>query len=485
MTSGGSLVRFTSPRRQRTAARGLPVVFLVMVAILGTAPSVVAHHVATKASASATCVDGQYVVEWRALSWVATDGITDFGRTAAPWRGLNQKPGLTISYRLGWREPIKHVAGVYTLTAAHTTGVVIGGRTHQFPSASGSLTLAGNTKGRLLLRVKAGPWGPNPANGRYETHRWSHTGYLAVLSLKGDCGSGTPTPTPVPTPKPPADPGATAASACLGTDAVIRVGLTNGNAPGGDAFTFTVSAPAAGSKPAFNQSVTVAADSATSLDVPVDENGTRTITAAGPGFSQTLTGTGDCVADPVPIVSDSQVCTDGSGAIRVTLTNDNARDGEPITFEVTSPATGSQPAYSMVISLLGGEVRNLDVPVDEDSSRTVTVAAPGMTTVTLTRSIDCVSPAQPVASAYSFCDGTVGTLVMNVANQNAPGGDPVTFTIDVPGAGSQPALHRTVVVAGGGSEELTEFVDEGTTRTATIEAPGMTTLSFTMTAACL
>ena len=249
---------------------------------------------------------------------------------------------------------------------------------------------------------------------------------------------------------------------CLGTAAVIRVGLTNTNAPGGDPFTFTVSAPAAGSQPAFNQSVTVAADGATSLDVPVDENGTRTITAAGPGFSQAFTMTGDCVADPKPIVSDSQVCTDGSGAIRVTLTNDNTSDGEPITFEVTSPAAGSQPAFSMVISLLGGEVRHIDVPVDENTSRTVMVSAPGMATVTLTRSIDCVSPAQPVASAYSFCDGAVGNLVMNVSNQNAPGGESVTFTIDVPGAGSQPALHRTVVVAGGGSEELTEIVDEGT-----------------------
>lgn len=196
MTSGGSLVRFTSPRRQRTAARGLPVVFLVMLAVLGAAPSVVAHH--TTAKASATCVDGHYVVDWRALSWVATDGTTDSGRMAAPWRGLNQDPGITISYRLGWRGHVRQVDGVYTLTAARTTGVVINGKTREFPSASGSFTLPGNTKGPLRLSVKAGPWGPNPANGRYETHRWSHTGDLAVLRLKGDCRSGTPTPTPTP-----------------------------------------------------------------------------------------------------------------------------------------------------------------------------------------------------------------------------------------------------------------------------------------------
>ena len=121
MTSGGSLVRFTSPRRQRTVARGLPIIFLVMVAILGVAPSAVAHHATAdaSASASATCVDGHYVVDWRALSWVATDGTTDSGRTAAPWRGLNQKPGVTISYRLGWRAHTRHVWCVQAHGGSH------------------------------------------------------------------------------------------------------------------------------------------------------------------------------------------------------------------------------------------------------------------------------------------------------------------------------------------------------------------------------
>ena len=74
---------------------------------------------------------------------------------------------------------------------------------------------------------------------------------------------------------------------------------------------------------------------------------------------------------------------------------------------------------------------------------------------------------------------------MTMSNQNAVGGVPVTFTVDVTGAGSQPPLHETVVVAGGGSQELTTSADDGTSRMGTISAPGMTTLTFTtLPAAC-
>ena len=280
-----------------------------------------------------------YVIDWRALSWVATDGTTENGGSAAPWRGLNQKPGITVSYRLGWGHT-KRVPGVHTLTAAETTPVVVRGKTRQFPSTSGSFDVRGNARGELVLRIKAGPWGPNPATGRYASHRWNSRAY-AVIKLKGDCGTSSPTDPPTPTPPPPAIPGASAASACVGTAAVIRVGLANTNVAGGNAFAFTVSAPAAGSKPSFSQSVTVAANGSSSLDVPVDENGSRTVTVAGNGFSQSFTRTGDCVDDPAPNAAAMQVCTDGLGAIRITLTNDNDAAGESVTFSVTSPATGS------------------------------------------------------------------------------------------------------------------------------------------------
>ncbi len=473
-------MRVTSPRRLRIAARGLPIVVLVTLAMLAAAPSASAHHASVKASAS--CVDGRYVIDWRALSWVATDGTTDTGRSAAPWRGQNQKPGITLGYRLGWHGHFKKVAGVHTLTSARTTGVVVKGKTRQFPSASGSFELPGTAKGKLVLRLKAGPWGPNPANGRYAYHRW-HARYFAIVHLKGDCRVTDPDPDPDPVP--PAEPGASAASVCVGTAAVIRVGLTNANAPGGDAFAFTVSSPATGSKPSFAQAVTVAAGGATSLDVPVDENGSRAVTAGGTGFSETFTRTGNCIADPQPSVTASQTCSNGLGAIRITLANTNAASGESVTFAVSSPATGSQPAYSMVTTLTGGDVRNHDVPVDEDTSRTVTVQAPGMTTATITRTVDCDSPAQPHASAFTFCDGTVSTIVMTVSNQNAPGGASVEFTIDVAASGSQPALHQTVLVAGGASQEVSVIADEGTTRSGTINAPGMTTLVFSFGADCV
>ena len=53
-------------------------------------------------------------------------------------------------------------------------------------------------------------------------------------------------------------------------------------------------------------------------------------------------------------------------------------------------------------------------------------------------------------------------------------------------AGSQPTFHQTVVVAGGGSQDVTLGADEGTSRSGTISAPGMTTLTFTtMPADCV
>src|SRR5207344_1629556 len=110
--------------------------------MLVAVPTAAAHdngpHRAAAVRASASCVDGHYVITWNARSWVATDGTTDSGRWAAPWRGLNQKPGLKVSYRLGWNRHMKKVPGVYTLTDARTTGVLIKGKTHQFPSATGS-----------------------------------------------------------------------------------------------------------------------------------------------------------------------------------------------------------------------------------------------------------------------------------------------------------------------------------------------------------
>ena len=91
-----------------------------------------------------------------------------------------------------------------------------------------------------------------------------------------------------------------------------------------------------------------------------------------------------------------------------------------------------------------------------------------------------------MASEFTWCDGSLFQIVMTVSNQNAPGGASATFTIDVTAAGSQPAFHQTVVVAGGGSQDVTLSADEDTSRSGTISAPGMTTLTFTtMSADCV
>ena len=57
---------------------------------------------------------------------------------------------------------MKKVPGVYTLTNARTTGVLIKGKTHQFPSATGSFDVPGNAKGYLVLRAEGRALGPEP-----------------------------------------------------------------------------------------------------------------------------------------------------------------------------------------------------------------------------------------------------------------------------------------------------------------------------------
>ncbi len=74
---------------------------------------------------------------------------------------------------------------------------------------------------------------------------------------------------------------------------------------------------------------------------------------------------------------------------------------------------------------------------------------------------------------------------MTVSNDNAPGGASVTFTLHVDAAGTQPVFDQTVVVPAGGSQEVSVISDEGTTRSGSIAAPGMTTLEFTFGADCI
>ena len=232
--------------------------------------------------------------------------------------------------------------------------------------------------------------------------------------------------------------------------------------------------------------MTVAANGSSSLDVPVDENGSRTVTVSGSGFSQSFTRTGDCIDDPQPDASAMQVCTNGAGAIRVTLTNGNDAGGESVTFTVASPATGSKPAV-----LDGHRTHRRRRPKrrragrrghgsDRHGERSGHVDG----LVHADHRLRFAGAAE-LHTAFTFCDGTVSTIVMGMQNQNEPGGASVTFTVHVNGAGTQPALHQTVVVAGGGSQELSVIADEGTTRAGSIAAPGMTTRQFSFGADCI
>ena len=290
------------------------------------------------------------------------------------------------------------------------------------------------------------------------------------------------------TPSSPAIPSASAATVCLPGGPVIRVTLSNGNQAGGESVTFTLASAASGSNPAFNQQATVLADSSTSVDVPVDENDTRTVTVDAPGLpTQTFTLTGNCQANAEPTASAQVVCVTGGPVIRVTLENGAPVPGESVTFQTSSAGTPAFTTRNDTIAAGGANVV-INVPVTENDTRTVEVSAPGLppsqSQFTLTG--NCLADAQPAASAQVVCVSGSPFIRVTLENLTAAGGESVTFQTS--SAGTPAFTTRNDTIAAGGADVIINVpVTENDTRTVEVSAPGLppSQSQFTLTGNCV
>ena len=166
----------------------------------------------------------------------------------------------------------------------------------------------------------------------------------------------------------------------------------------------------------------------------------------------------DCTPG-TPSATAAAACVNGAGTVNATLAVTSGTGS--VTFTVTIP--GQAPATYTVAAGASQNLTFLAVP-----NGTVTISAPGMTTVTAT--VNC-TPGTPSATAAAECVDGAGTVTATLAVSAGVGS--VTFTVTIPG---QPAA--TYTVAAGGSQNLAfSGVANGT---VTISAPGMTTVSATV-----
>ena len=246
----------------------------------------------------------------------------------------------------------------------------------------------------------------------------------------------------------PGTPSATAAAACVNGAGTVNATLAVTSGTG--SVTFTVTIP--GQAPA---TYTVAAGASQNLTFLAVPNGTVTITA--PGMT-TVSATVDCTPG-TPSATASTGCVNTEGTVSATLAVSPGVGS--VTFTVTIP--GQAPATYTVAAGASQSLSFSGVP-----NGTVTISAPGMTTVTAT--VNC-TPGTPSATAAAECVDGAGTVTATLAVSAGVGS--VTFTVTIPG---QPAA--TYTVAAGGSQNLAfSGVANGT---VTISAPGMTTVSATV-----
>ncbi len=167
---------------------------------------------------------------------------------------------------------------------------------------------------------------------------------------------------------------------------------------------------------------------------------------------------GECTPG-TPSATAAAECVDGAGTVSATLAVTSGTGS--VTFTVTIP--GQVPATYTVAAGTSQNPTFTGVP-----NGTVTISAPGMTTVSAT--VNC-TPGTPSATAAAACVDGAGTVTATLAVTSGVGS--VTFTVTIPG--QAPA---TYTVAAGGSQNLSfTGVPSGT---VTISAPGMTTVSATV-----
>lgn len=126
------------------------------------------------------------------------------------------------------------------------------------------------------------------------------------------------------------------------------------------------------------------------------------------------------------------------------------------------------------VTVAGNSSATHNVGLTEGETATVTVTAPGMDDVVESITLDCQKPAAAVANSDCAKSGIDVTL------SNTGGESPVTFSVQK-GSGT-PA---SVVVGAGATVVHNVAMAEDETATITVTAPGMTTVTKTVTRNCI
>lgn len=247
--------------------------------------------------------------------------------------------------------------------------------------------------------------------------------------------------------------------------------VTLGNTAGTAAAHFTVTYAGA------DHTVDVPAGTSTQVQVPVAEDTTGSVTVNAAGLAnapvthswarnctdngQTQTG-GQTAAAPTASLEHSCAL----GGIKVSL--GNVAGTAPADF--TLHYAGADHAQQVA----AGATASVTVPVAEDTTETVSVSAPGMTTQsdTFARNCSATVPAQahsvnPAVSFANACTSGITATLSNMSLANTTT-DAVTFTVTTPSG----ATEQVVV----GPDQITkrsyDFAD-GTTGVLSVEAPGL------------
>src|SRR4051812_10838335 len=178
------------------------------------------------------------------------------------------------------------------------------------------------------------------------------------------------------------------------------------------------------------------------------------------------------VTAPAPTVSFSNDCE--TGAILVTL--GNVQGTAPTTFTLTYGGADH------TVGVPAGGTSNQSIPVAEDTTGSVTVAATGLagTPVTHTWARNCSTDTDetPTAAPTAAISHRCGIGGFHVTLGNTTGTASADFTVHYNGA------DHAVTVAAGTTTEFTVPVDEDTTSTVTVSATGLTTQTDTFERDC-
>ena len=293
---------------------------------------------------------------------------------------------------------------------------------------------------------------------------WTLQNAYAVLD--GDATFFTLSHTCAATEQPPATspaPTASFTNDCETGAIVVTLGNTDGTAPAH--FTVTYGGT--------DHTVDVPAGDTQTVSVSVDEDTTGSVTVAAAGLAGspvTHTWSRNCSTDneqppaAAPTASITHSCE--IGGFRVALGNEDGTAAADFTVHYD----GADHAYNVP----AGSSTQFTVPVTEDTTSTVSVAAEGLTTQNDSWSRDCsqtVPPEQhginPAVSFSTACTTGITATLSNMKFDDTTT-DAVTFTITTPSG----AKEQVVVIA----DQITKrsyAVAEGTTGTVSVEAPGL------------